>query len=412
MILSSDILTSIAQELSRSTEAQRAKKLVFYVSQRYWENDFDIVDSYSWENLLESLYENNPTIDDLKALLYHAVNTLNRKNVYTKIAQYILKRMSSLYDNNSGQALASNSSQVNQFEHELIDRIIETIENHEESPRMKKLIFAVCKQYWENDINVIDMYDMRQLLLELRRLHPNPKRLRKALETVISTINRQNFYSFIADTIVEELTLLYKYEPASTNTPDTEEEEEEDNQEETRLIPASRLQQQKGKQPVKAPSPAPKARPPARTSSPSRQVSAQAKETMVVAEPIVQAEKEVEEANPNVPEGQIIPWLQVDNLFDLKQEIMQYTNPLRAKIMLFYAIYQIDTTEQHWSIVRTCTLDDLLIRMFQHYGKNIKQIESHLMKIAQSRIEGLEPDDNQQAVSAIVEAIKHFYKKI
>ena len=46
-----------------------------------------------------------------------------------------------------------------------------------------------------------------------------------------------------------------------------------------------------------------------------------------------------------------------------QQEIMQYTNPLRAKIMLFYMIYQIDPYEQHWSIVRTCSLDDLLIKL-------------------------------------------------
>ena len=62
MIVSSDIIASIAHDLSRSQEAKRAKKLIFYVSQRYWESDFAVVNSYSFEALLQSLYENNPTL--------------------------------------------------------------------------------------------------------------------------------------------------------------------------------------------------------------------------------------------------------------------------------------------------------------------------------------------------------------
>lgn len=389
MILSSDVLTSIAQELSRSKEAQRAKKLVFYVSQRYWEGDINVINSSSWEDLLQNLYENNPTRDDLKALLYQAVNTLNRKEVYLKIAKYIFKRMSSLYDD-AGMPLESSNTDTNQSDYELIDTIIDNIEYHEESPRIKKLIFAACKQYWENDIEVINRYDMRQILMELRHLYPNTKRLRKALDNVVATINRQNFYSFIADTIVGELTYLYKYEPDVEN----EDVESEDEEEETRLILGSKVS--------------------SKQATSAQQVAPQHKATVVV-ENVASASQSqtnpVATNNNNMPEGQIIPWLKVDNLFDLKQEIMQYTNPLRAKIMLFYAIYQINPSEQNWSIVRTCTLDDLLVRMFQHYGQNIQQIESHLTEIAHSRIEGLEPEDNLQAVSAIVESIKRFYKK-
>ena len=143
MIVSSDIIASIAHDLSRSQEAKRAKKLIFYVSQRYWETDFSIVNSYSFESLLENLYENNPTLDDLKAILYQAVNTLNRKEVYVKIAKYVYQRMASLYEEQFLQSQSENPN--NEFESDLIDRIAENIEYHEESPRIKKLIFAACK---------------------------------------------------------------------------------------------------------------------------------------------------------------------------------------------------------------------------------------------------------------------------
>lgn len=384
MIVSSDIISSIAHDLSGSQEAKRAKKLIFYVSQRYWEADFAIVNNYSFEALLESLYENNPTLDDLKALLYQAVNTLNRKEVYVKIAKYVYQRMSPLYSEENSLP-EENNNQSNEFESDLLDRIAENIEYHEESPRIKKLIFAACKQYWENDINVIEMYDIKELLLELHQLYPNAKRLQKALESIVSTINRQNFYSFIADTIVGELTYLYKHDTIEANKETDNEQEEE-----TQLIKAKT-------KPVEALPVTINQETDTETSEESQDDSDLDLSGSMIA--------------GDVPEGQVIPWLKLENLFDLKHEIMQYTNPLRAKIMLFYAVYQIDISEQHWSIVRTCSLDDLLIRMFQQYGKDIKTIESHLMSVANSSIEGLEPDDNAQTVSAIVESVKHFYKK-
>lgn len=395
MIASSDIIASIADDLSRLPEAKRAKKLVFYVSQRYWESDFSIVNNYSFESLLEVLYETNPTIEDLKALLYQAVNTLNRKGVYVKIAQYVYKRMSKLYTEDAQTVSNASQYQGNELEPELIDRICENIEYHEESPRIKKLIFAACKQYWENDINVIEMYDLRELVLELHELYPNAKRLRKALDKIVASINRQNFYSFIADTIIGELTYLYKHEPAEIREQGNEDED-------TKLIRAKKPNQ-------------------------SSDIS---KETQIAIEQRHSVIESVEESpNPTkeeeslsikqgtdvepsaIPEGQVLPWLKVDSLFDLKQDIMQYTNPLRAKIVLFYTVYQIDPDEQHWSIVRTCNLDDLLIKLFQQYGKDLKLVEHHLLQVANAHIEGLEVEENIQAATALVECIKHFYKK-
>lgn len=390
MIVSSDIIASIAHDLGRSKESVRAKKLIFYVSQRYWESDFSIINSYSLESLLQSLYDNNPTINDLKALLYHAVNTLNRKEVYNKIAKYVFQRMSELYNSSDIKNTIENVPQGNEYENELIDRIVENIEYHEESPRIKKLIFAACKQYWENDINVIQMYETKELLLELHELYPNPKRLKKAFDNIVSTINRQNFYSFIADTIVSELTSLYKHEThdiiisQSSNIPE----------EETKLIKAKTKDK----------------------SEESSQENIHGE--MVTKTKSPQAQENVSSnLNSNispssVPEGQIIPWLKIDNLFELKQEIMQYTNPLRAKIMLFYAVYQIDPSEQHWFIVRTCSMDDLLLKIFQQNDQDIKTIEAQLLQVAHSNIEGLNTEDNTQAVSATVEAIKRFYKKL
>lgn len=390
MILSSQILTSIAKDLSTFKEAKRAKKLVFYLSQKYWENDFNIIDGYAWEDLLQSVYENNPTKNDLKAILYHAVNTLNRKNVYLKIAKYIFQKMSSLY-NYSQQVLEEKNTESNRFSPELIDTIVENIEQNDESPRMKKLIFAACKKYWENDNTVIKCYDLQDLILELRQSYPTIRLLKNAFEKIISSINRQKLYFFIADTILGELSYLYQYETASGSH-----NLDNDDEEDTRLILGKKAQ--------------------SASSDSQAEVLPIDKETEVMKKINLDQEDNSENITGtievNMPQEEIIPWSKIDNLFDLKQEIMQYANPLKAKIMLFYAIYQINPTEQHWSIVRTCNLDDLLINIFQHYGKNIGEIESNLTHIANLSLDdGLKPEDNLQTVSAIVEAIKHFYQK-
>jgi hypothetical protein len=387
MIASSDIITSIADDLNRLQEKKRAKKLVFYISQRYWEADYSVISNYSFESLLHDLYEANPTLEDLKALLYQAVSTLNHKTVYTKIAQYIFKKMSSLYASNH-----ITSSQGNELETEVIDRISENIENHEESARIKKLIFAACKQYWENDSEVINMYDLRELLLELYELYPNQKRLQKTLDKIVNSINRRNFYSFIADTIISQVSYLYNRGMRDTGS-------EEDS---TTLIKAQRTQKDKDTD----------------TSASSKsnlksQSDTLEKQTMIESDESEDESimiKQATDVMPNsVPEGQIRPWLKVASLFDLKQEIMQYTNPLKAKIILFYTIYQIDPCEQNWSVVRTCSLDDLLIKLFQQYGQDMEKIEAQLLAIVNLNIEGLAVDENSQVVNALIEIIKRFY---
>lgn len=391
MIASSDIIASIADDLNRLQEKKRAKKLVFYISQRYWEPDYSVVDNYSFESLLYDLYESNPTLDDLKALLYQAVNTLNRKTVYTKIAQYIFKRMSSLYQSDDIPY-----TQVNDFETEVIDRIAHYINNHAESPRIKKLIFAACKQYWENDSSVIEIYDLHELLLELYDLYPNQKRLKKALYKIVSSINRQNFYSFIADTIIAQFSYLYNRDMRDTRTEPSDEDS-------TALIKAKRRQTNDADDISKS----------THYSEPTHDVPEG--ETNIASsesgEDSISIKQATDVIPSSVPESQIIPWLKVDNLFDLKQEIMQYTNPLKAKIILFYTTYQINPYEQHWSVVRTCSLDDLLIKLFQQYGQDLQSIENQLLEIANVNIDVLEVDDNNQVVSALIDSIKRFYKK-
>ena len=72
------------------------------------------------------------------------------------------------------------------------------------------------------------------------------------------------------------------------------------------------------------------------------------------------------------------------DIFEIRLEIMQYTNPLRAKILLFSLLFHPwDRSGQDWSTLRSYTLDDLLEQMLQS-GRSMAEIEGKLYNMAKS----------------------------
>ncbi|NJN22623.1 MAG: hypothetical protein HC812_17420 [Leptolyngbya sp. RL_3_1] len=94
------------------------------------------------------------------------------------------------------------------------------------------------------------------------------------------------------------------------------------------------------------------------------------------------------------------------NLFALRLEIMRYTNPLRAKIVLLSTIRSPFTfTPQDWRLLKAKTLDNLLQETFE-YCPTFTDLEGKLTIIA-SCLDNHR--DNTQAADAILKAIKPYY---
>ena len=93
------------------------------------------------------------------------------------------------------------------------------------------------------------------------------------------------------------------------------------------------------------------------------------------------------------------------DIFEIRMEIMQYTNPLRAKILLFSLLFHPwDRSGQDWSTLRSYTLDDLLEQILQS-GRSISEIEGKLYNMA---IALHDPDSHLQTASTVVESVKPF----
>ncbi|MCZ0904505.1 hypothetical protein ON021_31870, partial [Microcoleus sp. HI-ES] len=69
-------------------------------------------------------------------------------------------------------------------------------------------------------------------------------------------------------------------------------------------------------------------------------------------------------------------------LFDVRQKILQQTNPLRAKILIFSTLYHEFTfSDRDWLLLKTQELDTLLRQLFNVCG-SLAELESQLYRTA------------------------------
>ncbi|MEH1866174.1 MAG: hypothetical protein V7K69_14390 [Nostoc sp.] len=237
-----------------------------------------------------------------------------------------------------------------------IDAVTKHLEQHENSKRIKKLIYSACNNIWENDEETLDRFKLQELIQELFRLNPTTNNLNYSLSEVVKTLNKQAEYAIIANVIFHQMQKLYiaPEEPTGIflNQPHPEES--------TGIL----LNQPRKEEAISLNS---------INQSPNSQIKYQY------------------------------------NQFDLRQNIMKYTNPLRAKIVLFSALDKKFTfNEEDWLKLKTQKLDDLLLRLF-NICPTLRELES---KLNRAVISLGKPDENTQAASAIIQSMRTLYGDI
>ncbi len=228
-----------------------------------------------------------------------------------------------------------------------LDEVIRNLQQDENSTRIKKLIFGACFNTWENDPNRLEAFQLKDLLQKLVELNPSIDNLKVSLNKVVQTLNKPGEYGLIANVIINYMEKLYEntYQPTQTAS----------NQSNYSGLPAQSV----------------------------------ANQTWAV------------ELNANDRQNKP-PY----DLFEMRLEIMRYTNPLRAKILVFSTLYQqLDINEKDLLIIRAHELDDLLLKLF-YFCQTITEMDARLSSTARCLFEA---DENYQAASAIVQAMKPFY---
>ncbi|MFB2981075.1 hypothetical protein [Microseira sp. BLCC-F43] len=231
----------------------------------------------------------------------------------------------------------------------ILAQVVQNLEQHENLTRMKKLIYCACKKYWENDPEMLARLRLKDLLKELLDLSPTIEHLTVALNSVVKQLNKQAEYSLVANAIISELGKLYPNTEESTLVKSNRQH----NTVSTRFLAA--------KQPTAMP-------PELQLNEPKRQY----------------------------------------DTFDLRLEIMKYTNPLLAKIIVFSTVesklFEFDNP-QDWLAIKALELDELLLRLFRAC-ETITELEFQLNSTAKCLED---PAQFRQIAGVIIRAMKPFY---
>lgn len=221
----------------------------------------------------------------------------------------------------------------------LLDEVVKNLEEHQNSLRIRKVIYALCKNKWENDSNLLKSIRLKELIQELQIANPTLDYLKHSLDKLVKTLNKPGEYSLVANVITEQMIRLY---------PEPEEATQQ-----------------------------------FAVKNNSRQQSLEYK--------------------PNL--GWDDPPITYDP-FELRVEIMKYTNPLRAKVLAYSIAYHpFDFSSQDWLSLKSKELDVLLHKLFDKC-KSLKDLEYNLQTAARN----LKPtDEYTQAAGAIYQAMKRYY---
>ncbi|MBD0308032.1 MAG: hypothetical protein ICV80_07800, partial [Microcoleus sp. T1-bin1] len=230
----------------------------------------------------------------------------------------------------------------------ILDEVVRELEQDVNLTRIKKIIFFACKDFWENDPTQLASADLGILIEELCAKYSRLEDIEAVLNSIVSKVNKKTDYALVADLIVCQLSRLYEYEDFTKL--------------ETNISSFGGHQA------------------PAFDDHFSSEISS----------------GEERARDPG-------------NLFDVRQNILQQTNPLRAKILIFSSLYHEFTfSERDWLLLKTQELDNLLRQLFNVCG-SLAQLESQLYTTA-SNLDNR--DENDQAASVIIQAMNPCYAKM
>ena len=399
MQLSIDVFNDVVRYLDSHEEKLRIKKLIFCICKKYWENEPNILNGVAMEDLVKELVQIKTNKEQLTFSVYKLVKTLNRPQVYLGVATVIIEQISQLYSNIAAAydnqllpvepevnpSFTTVNNDVNNEEDNLLRQVVSGIENHRETARIQKLMFAACKNRWENDQAVINNYGLKNIVLELQRNNPNFLSLRQTLRQVAENINKKALYLALADIILTQLEHLY----------DTDnDDEEEDNESKSQRFNTQIVDLKNDSDSA------------AKTTSFSTSRSDPVDFSSLIInlnEPQLVMELPFAEPAYSNNNPSNFPQIPAYDPFEIRLEIFQYANPLRAKILIFSLLFHPwDRSGQDWSTLRSYTLEDLLKQLIQS-GKSLQDIEVQLYNIAQTQ---MDTDANVQTASILVQTLQ------
>ena len=360
-------LDKAIQTFAEHPDGIRIKKLLIFACTQAWESDLSKINAASLPELVQSLLTIAPKLEHLQAHLAAVAKALNKPTEYTALASQIIAQLSLLYPH----AAASETVLLTQHLHQSVAQLL--IADPQQF-RIKKLLVLVSQKKWITDRQTLEAIELESLVEAVHQLAPTMKVLQQVLTSRVSKLSKAAEYSLIAERILRAFHTCYESETTDLNA------EPEATKLLTEQITPSIAQLQ--------------------TASTHQLLDHQLRSASVL--PLEKsAVGKSAVSNPLVKKPPTLP-----ELFDLRLEIMRYTNPFRAKILLFSLLHEpFQHTSEHNLLIKGHELDDLLRLSIQTH-RSVNHLEAALGKTARMLDESHE---YEPVVQIIIKSVKSIY---
>jgi hypothetical protein len=272
----------------------------------------------------------------------------------------------------------------------LLQQVVNYLDRHQEAVRIKKMLYCLCTSRWEKDTEYLDSINFQYLIEQILREHTTLDRFRILLQNLIKTVNKPKQYIEIAKVIYLAIGQLYpEFRQEHSGKPQSPPAAQVDRPEPTvstvdRGVPSA-FQRAYAPEPTQAsysqggvPSSLERAYAPlatqqfAEVAAASADIDESAYETYYnpdLSESEFGAAESAPAAEYQVPEY---------DPFSLRQSVMSYSNPLRAKIILLVMLRpDFNFSSQSVATMREYQLDDLLLEVLKAYP-SMSQLEESM----------------------------------
>ncbi len=427
----------LAAEALEAKRNQRIHKLLFFVCRNEWENSLEALSHHPVADLLMELVARYPTVGQVQFVLNQVAKSLNKPVEYSMVVNLIVEVLKPVYQqlelnhlqdtrpaiaahppeevptgfSVNPSATVAGSLSTDQPPLDSYSLIAQQLAQNPNLVRIKKLLLCASRNQWENDTTKLGQLNLRDLLVELTHLIPSLNHLNFVLGEIVKGLSKPLEYAEIANYICLQLEPLYlellpvvpqsvpqagHVTPAASSAiPSTQ-----FNAINVNAINATQfnpVESHPAETPaiVPPPPPPPAAMPvaaiaaPANSPPPNHQLDAGAA------------------ASPAPEEPAPILNFRTYDPFNLRQEIMRYANPLRAKLLIFSTIhYPVSFADRDWMVIRGCGLGDLIQELLNS-SENCIDLERRLWE---TKTKLPQPEEMEPVVSAIANAVRRHYQ--
>ena len=308
----------------------------------------------------------------------------------------------------------------------LLQQVVNYLDKHQEAARIKKMLYCLCTGRWEKDIDYLNSINFQYLIEQIVRENNTLELLRALLQNLIGTVNKPKQYIAVAKIIYLAIGQLYpEFERQHTNRskpvatpvaaapePAPRTTQPEPTNSGMGAVPSS-FQRAYAPEPTQVTSMGmPSAFQRNYEPLPTQQFTAQrpvdddvdesAYETYCAPDPEDGQYGEYDQAQDDRP---VIPEY---DPFVLRQNVMSYANPLRAKIILLLMLKpDFNFSSQSVSMMRDYQLDDLILDVLKTYP-SIPQLEEGMASAVEQLIE---IEEYGKAANGLLQSLIPIYTK-